>query len=109
MIVNKYYINNKSYALFEKNLKGEYLALEIEFKSISDDVIYDLNKVLENYQIKINKFIDGAYVKNFFKDDADLSEMSHRILNGYNENEVTLMAKNPKKLAFFEKFFQLFS
>ena len=109
MIVNKYYINNKSYALFEKNLKGEYLALEIEFKSISDDVIYDLNKVLENYQIKINKFIDGAYVKNFFKDDADLSEMSHRILNGYKENEDTLMAKNPKKLAFFEKFFQLFS
>ena len=109
MIVNKFYINNKSYVLFEENLKSEYLALEIEFKSISDDVIYDLNKVLENYQIKINKFIDGAYVKSFFKKDTDLSEMSHMILNGYNENEVKLLAKNPKKLAFFEKFFQLFS
>ena len=109
MIVNKFYINNKSYVLFEENLKSEYLALEIEFKSISDDVIYDLNKVLENYQIKINKFIDGAYVKSFFKKDTDLSEMSHMILNGYNENEVKLLAKNTKKLAFFEKFFLLFS
>ena len=35
--------------------------------------------------------------------------MTHRILNGYNENEVTFLPKNPKKLGFFEKFFQLFS
>ena len=27
----------------------------------------------------------------------------------YNENEVLFIQKNPKKLAFFEKFFQLFS
>ena len=36
-------------------------------------------------------------------------EKAHRILNGYNENEVTFVPKNPKKLTFFEKFFQLFS
>ena len=39
----------------------------------------------------------------------ELTEMSHRILNGYNDNEVSIVPKNTKKLAFFEKFFQLFS
>ena len=39
----------------------------------------------------------------------DLPEMSHMILNGHNENEVSFLPKNSKKLGFFEKFFQLFS
>ena len=109
MIVNKYFINYKSYFLFEENLKSDHLALEIQFKSISNSIVYDLNKILENYQIKIMKYIDGGYVKNFFGKDIDLPEMSHKILNGFNKNEVSIVSKNPKKLAFFEKFFQLFS
>ena len=35
--------------------------------------------------------------------------MAFKILNGANENEVTIIEKNTKKLGFFEKFFQLFS
>ena len=109
MIINKYFIKNKSYLSFQENLKSDHLALEIQFKSISNNIIYDLNKILENYQIKIIKYLDGNYVKNFSSKDIELSEMSHRIINGYNENEVIFIQKNPKKLAFFEKFFQLFS
>ena len=109
MIINKYFINNKSYLSFQENLKSDHLALEIQFKSISNNIIYDLNKILENYQIKIIKYLDGNYVKNFSSKDIELSEMSHRIINGYNENEVIFIQKNPKKLAFFEKFFQLFN
>ena len=109
MIINKYLINDKSYLSFEENLSGGHLALEIQFKSVSNSIIYDLNKILENYQIKIIKYIDGRYVKNFFGKELELAEMSHRILNGCNENEVSFVTKNTKKLAFFEKFFQLFS
>ena len=108
MIINKYFIKNKSYLSFQENLKSDHLALEIQFKSIPNNIIYDLNKILGNYQIKIIKYLDGDYVKNFFSKDIGLSEMSHRIINGYNENEVIFIQKNPKKLAFFEKFFQLF-
>ena len=109
MIINKYFIDNKGYLSFEENFKCDYFALEINFKSISTNTIYDLNKILENYQIKIIKYLDGNYVKNFSSKNIELSEMSHRIINGYNENEVLFIQKNPKKLAFFEKFFQLFS
>ena len=109
MIINKFFFNDKSYLSFEENLEGDHFALEIRFKSISNSIIYDLNKILEKYQIKIIKFIDGRYAKNFFAKEMDLTEMSHRILNGYNSNEVIFIPKNQKKLAFFEKFFQLFS
>ncbi len=109
MVINKYFINNKSYSLFEENLKSDYLAIEIKFKSISNTIVFDLNKILQNYQIKITKYLDGTYVKSLFNDNKELTEMSHRILNGYNENEVTFLPKNTKKLGFFEKFFQLFS
>tara|TARA_Y100000768_G_scaffold361203_1_gene319078 strand:+ start:1290 stop:1991 length:702 start_codon:yes stop_codon:yes gene_type:complete len=109
MIIKKYFVNDKSYLSFEENLISDYLALEIQFKSISNSIVYDLNRILENYQIKIIKYLDGSYVKNFINTDIELSEKSHRILNGHNQNEVLFVPKNIKKLAFFEKFFQLFS
>ena len=109
MIINKYFINDKSYSSYDENLNGSNFALQIQFKSISNSTIYDLNRILENYQIKIIKYIDGGYVKNYFGNEVELAEKAHRILNGYNENEVTFVQKNPKKLTFFEKFFQLFS
>ena len=109
MIINKFFFNDKSYLSFEENLKTDHFALEIQFKSISNSIIYDLNKILEKYQIKVIRYIDGGYVKNYFNDDLEISEMTNKILTGYNENEVTFISKNPKKLGFFERFFQLFS
>ncbi len=110
MIVNKYLINGKKFSSIKDNLESDHLGLEIEFKAISNDFIYELNKILENYHIKIIKYIDGNYLKTFFEDvNIDISEMANKILNGFNENEVMVVPKNIKKSAFFEKFFQLFS
>ena len=109
MMINKYFMDGETYSLFEENLKTDQFGLEINFKSISRNTINDLNKILENYQIKITKFLDGSYVKANFSKDIELAEMSYRILCGYNENEIIFIPKSTKKLAFFEKFFQLFS
>ena len=109
MVIKKYFYNNKSYESFQENLKCDNMALEIQFKFIDNYIIFDLSKILENYQIKITKYIDGNYLKNIFNEKMELSEMTHKILSGYNINEVNFVSKNKKKLAFFEKFFQLFS
>ena len=109
MIINKYFFNDKSYQSFQENLKCNHIALEIEFKFISSSITNELNKILQNYQIKITRYIDGNYVKNTFNNDIELSEMTHKILTGHNENEVTFTPINTKKMGFFEKFFQLFS
>ena len=76
MTIKKYFINNKSYVSFEENLKSDYLALEIKFNSLPNIIVYDLNKILQIYQIKITKYLDGSYIKSFFDGNKDLSEMS---------------------------------
>ena len=109
IIINNYLIDGKNYLYLQDNLDYEQLNLVIQFKSISNDIIYNLNKLLQNYQINIIKFLDGNYIKNFFNQDIDISKMAFDILNGCNVNEVMVVQKNTKKLGFFEKFFQLFS
>ena len=109
IIINNYFIDGKNYTYLEDNLEYGQLNLVIQFKSLSIEIVHNLTKLLQNYQINIIKFIDGNYVKNFFNKDIEISEMAFDILNGCNVNEVMVVQKNPKKLGFFEKFFQLFS
>ena len=108
IIIKNYLIDGKNYSYLPDNLVCEQLNLEIQFKSISNEIIYNLNKVLQNYQININKYVDGNYVKNYFNNDKETSKMTFDILNGCNENEVMFVQKNAKKQGFFEKFFNLF-
>ena len=108
IIINKSLIDGKICLINKENLKCDQLSLEIQFKSLPNNIVYDLNKILENYQIKINNFLDESYIKSLFHDDIGLSTMAHKILNGHNTNEVMIVPKNIKKMGFFEKFFQLF-
>ena len=109
ILINNYLIDGKNYSYLQDNLEYEQLNLVIQFKSISNEIVYNLNKLLQNYQINITKFLDGNYVKNFFNKDIELSKIASDILNGCNVNEVMVVQKDTKKMAFFEKFFQLFS
>jgi len=109
IIISNYLIDGKNHFYLQDNLDCEQLNLVIQFKSISNEIIYSLNKLLQNYQINVIKFLDGNYIKNFFNKDIEISKMAFDILNGCNENEVMVVQKNTKKLGFFEKFFQLFS
>ena len=84
--------------------------LEVSFIILSNDLIINLNKVMQKYQIKISKFIDGKYVKNYFKDDElELSLATHKLINGFNDNEVIIVPKNKENEGFFERFFNFFS
>ena len=94
----------------QDNLKCNNFSLEVQFRSISLSLTHEIEKVLEKYQIKIIRYFDGNYIKNFFNNsDLDFTQKTHNIKNGLNENEVKLVPKNIKNLGFFERFFQLFS
>ena len=74
------------------------------------ELINEIDKVLSGFQIKVLKFFDENYLKEFFKNDKiELSTIFSKIHSGFNENEVEIIVKNNKKGGFFEKFFQLFS
>ena len=84
--------------------------LEVCFITISNDLIFNLSKILQEYQINIPKFIDGKYVKSYFKDDKlELSLAAHKLINGFNDNEVLIVPKNTENQGFFERFFNVFS
>ena len=110
MIVENYSINGKNYSSFINDIKGDYLSLEVNFISIPSNFELILDKILEKYQIKIDKFLDGKYLIEQSKDNKfELPNIANKIINGYNQNEVILVPKNPKNKGFFENFFQLFS
>jgi len=110
VIINRYIVDHKSYMKFNENFKGNLFCIEVEFKYISKEFINEIDKVLSDFQIKIFKFFDGNYVKDFFKKDKiELPKIFSKIHSGFNENEVEIIVKSHKKSGFFEKFFQLFS
>ena len=110
IIIQKYLIDGKLYYSPRDSFNGNILCLEIKFISIPLSLRYEIEKVLEKYQIKIIQYFDGNYIKNFYNNsDLDFTQKTHGIKNGLNENEVKLVPKYIKNLGFFERFFQLFS
>ena len=110
MLINSYMVNDERHLSIAADSYNDHSSIEIKFISISNDFLDSLEKLLENYQIKVIKYICGDYVHNFFVDNnLELSSMAYQLKNGLNENEVILVPKNIENKGFSEKFFQLFS
>ena len=110
MVITNYIVDGKKNSTFTIDSDSGHFCLEVNFVSISNDLISTFDKLLENYQIKIKQYMCGNYIKNFFyKDNDELSLMAHKLKNGQNNNEVILIPKNIENRGFFERFFQLFS
>ena len=110
ILICRYLENGNYHSSYNDKFKGDYLCIEFQFKYIASNFIFNIDKILEKYQIKVTGCMDGKYIKNYFSDKKiDFAEMIYKIQNGFNENEVRLIPKNYKNMGFFEKFFQLFS
>jgi len=109
MVIVNYFINGKKYSTFVNDLDVNELCLEVSFRSISNNLVSILDKILEKYQIKVNQYMDGKYISSFFDENFKLPDMADKIRNGYNENEIIIVPKDIRNIGFFEKFFQFFS
>ena len=109
-IVNRYLIDDVEYKSFDKEIDGEHMCVEVNFIAAPTILIKEISKVLEKYQIKIDRLFEKKYIKNFFKgENLDLSLIAYKIQSGYNQNEISVVPKRSEKRGFFEKFFKLFS
>ena len=110
MIIDNYIFDNKNYSFLPKELKCEFFSLDVKFICLSQELIDKLEKILKNYQITINKIHQSTYVKSFLNNDCrDFFKMSMQIIDGYNENEVSIVPKEPMNKGFFERFFNFFN
>ena len=93
-----------------KKINDNYLYLEVNFICISVSYTHILDKLLGNFQIKIEQYMSGNYVKNFLEEDENMIPViANKLNNGFNKNEVKVISKNKENRGFFERFFQLFS
>ena len=110
ILINNQLVYEDNEASLIKNEDTNPQYLEVCFITLSNNLIINLNKVMQEYQIKISKFIDGKYVKNYFKDDElEISSATHKIINGCNDGEVLIVPKSTVNYGFFERFFNIFS
>ena len=102
-----------SFLLNNANNNEDYLFLQVNFISIPNNFTFNFNKLLENHQIKIKRYMSGGYIKSFFDKESrgplDLFVVANKLNDGLNNNEVQLVSKSKENKGFFEKFFQLFS
>ena len=102
-----------NFLLNNVNNSNDYLFLEVNFISIPNNFTFNFDKLLENHQIKIKRYMSGGYIKSFFdkksKESPELFVMANKLNDGLNKNEVQLVSKSKENKGFFEKFFQLFS
>jgi hypothetical protein len=100
-------------SLNKANNSDDYLFLEVNFISIPNKFTFYFDKLLENHQINIKRYMSCDYIKSFFdiesKESIELFFMANKLNDGLNKNEVQLISKNQENKGFFEKFFQLFS
>jgi len=102
--------SKNNFLLDNINDDDNYLHLEVNFITISNKQTLIFDKILENYQIKVQKYMSGSYIKSFMNDnETKLSVMAKKLNDGFNRNEVKFARKNIENQGFFEKFFQLFS
>ena len=113
IIMHMIIVEKQNSYLLNTNNKDDYLFLEVNFISISNNFTFNFNKLLENQQIKIKRYMSGGYIKSFFdkesRESLELFVMANKLNDGLNKNEVQLVSKVKENKGFFEKFFQLFS
>ena len=110
MHIINYLFDRRYSSEFEDDVICKNLGIEIQFISVPNKLILEIDKILVNFQIKSRNYLNQNYLQSLFKDQKiSLSEMAYKSQKGYNTNEVSIIPKNLKKLGFFEKFFQLFS
>ena len=114
IIMHMIIVENEN-SFFSNNVSNndDYLFLEVNFISISNNLTFNFNKLLESQQIKIKRYMSGDYIKSFFdkesKESMEMFVIANKLNDGLNENEVQLVPKGKENKGFFEKFFQLFS
>ena len=110
MIIDNYSIDNKIYKNLPKNVECNQFSISMNFICIAMNYIRQIEKILGNYQIKIQQIISVQYLRDIFgNNNDDFFDSGQKILDGYNPNEILLIPKSKKNKGFFEKFFHLFN
>ena len=110
MKIDQFYIDGTYFKTLPEKQNCKNFSIEINYICLPRKISKTIEDVLAKYQISLDKILSFNYLNNFLDDkDNNLYIIAQKILDGLNENEVSITSKNPKKLGFFEKFFNFFN
>ena len=108
MLVDNYKINGSNFTSLPDDLICNYFYIDVKFLCLSYKFLNNLENILKQQQISINRILDFDYVNSFFDDkNLNLFEKAKLIADGCNENEIKLIDKIKENKGFFEKIFNI--
>ena len=110
MKIDQFYIDGTYFKTLPEKQNCKNFSIEINYICLPRKISKTIEDVLAKYQISLDKILSFNYLNNFLDDkNNNLYITAQKILDGFNENEVYITNKNPKKLGFFERFFNFFN
>ena len=110
MKIDQFYIDGTYFKTLPEKQNYKNFSIEINFICLPRKISKTIEDVLAKYQISLDKILSFSYLNNFLDDNNNnLYITAQKILDGLNQNEVSITSKNPKKTGFFEKFFNFFN
>tara|TARA_B100000287_G_scaffold86027_1_gene78646 strand:+ start:157 stop:861 length:705 start_codon:yes stop_codon:yes gene_type:complete len=108
--IDNYSIDDKIYNFMPQNLNCNFFSIDVSFICLPIDFLKTFEAMINKYQISINRIISYKYITELFLNkNLDIIKMTKDTIDGYNQNEVVLVAKKLKNEGFFEKFFHFFN
>ena len=110
MKIDRFIIDGTYFETLPEKQNCKNFSIEINYICLPKKISKTIEDVLAKYQISLDKILSFNYLNNFLDDkNNNLYITAQKILDGFNENEVYITNKNPKKLGFFERFFNFFN
>ena len=110
MKIDRFIIDGTYFETLPEKQNCKNFSIEINYICLPKKISKTIEDVLAKYQISLDKILSFNYLNNFLDDkNNNLFITAQKILDGFNENEVYITNKNPKKLGFFERFFNFFN
>ena len=110
MKIDKFYVDGTYFKTLPDKKSCKNFCIEISYICLPKKILKTIENVLSKYQISLDKTLSFNYLNSFLDDKNDnLYKAAQKILDGFNKNEVHITGESPKKLGFFEKFFNFFN
>ena len=110
ILIDNYLVDNINFTDLPMNLKCKNFSMDISFICLPHKLINHIEKTLKKFQISVNNILSANYIDKFaHHENSNFFEITSKIIDGHNKNEVRLVNKTSKNKGFFEKFFDLFN
>ena len=111
LMIKNYKIDSQNFSSLPEKIDYKIFSVDLEFICLSNQIIRNLEKILNKYQISLGKIVNAEYIREFliYEQNENIFSMTKKILSGHNPNEVFLVNKSSKNQGFFEKFFNIFN